>query len=253
MSTYLAVNLGIGIGIAADAMLATVARARSLRTPADALKWAAAVGLTHWLFPMVGFLGGWYLANQGVARALVYGLGGLLLCVYILQVLRERTSRTPTPEESLVTPGFWLAVWGVSIDALITGPGKAAATAHWSSAQVAFSFPLVGLVVFVLVLGSCGPAILLHRRIQDGRGLPDPLLAMFFAVATWVELLVFSWFAVLSLVETAAALRVVRPSYMLTSACAATVFVTLLGVMWKAVWEGQIEAARAVLRGTDRR
>src|SRR4051794_5113993 len=127
-SVYVLINIGIGAGIAADAMLATITRARVLSGAKAAIKWAGAIGLTHWLFPMVGFLGGWYLATHGVARALVYGIGGGVLLFYVFRVLRDRTNLAVGDAAASETLSFWLAVWGVSIDALVTGPGKAAAT-----------------------------------------------------------------------------------------------------------------------------
>jgi putative Mn2+ efflux pump MntP len=247
-SYYVAINVGIGTGIAADAMLATITRARTLRNFKEAIKWATAIGLTHWLFPMVGLLGGWYLARHGVARALVYGLGGAVLIIYILQVLRERSSVAPEDANVMSSLSFWLAVWGVSIDALVTGPGKAAATAHWTNRQVALSFPLVGMVVFVLVLVSTVPAMILHKRINMVRHQSWRALAMFFNVATWVEILVFTWFATLSMIEAGGAMQVFEPSYSLASRWAGALGIVLAGVMGRRVWRAQrIAAQRLVL------
>lgn len=243
---YAAINIGIGVGIAADAVLATIARARSLSTPRQALQWAGAIGLTHWLFPMIGFLGGWYLASHGVARALVYGAGGAVLFVYVFHVLRERSVVESHDEEPRVS--FWLAVWGVSVDALITGPGKAAATAHWSTTEVFLSFPFVGVVVFVIVLASTAPAMMLHRRIVSDRVPSWQGLARFLAVSTWVEVLVFTWFAILSVIEACAAMGLLTPSYTLVSAISVSICSVMAVRMGRRVWAAQSAAARVMLR-----
>ena len=246
-SYYIAINVGIGTGIAADAMLATITRARTLRNFKEAIRWATAIGFTHWLFPMVGLLGGWYLASHGVARALVYGFGGVVLAIYVLQVVRERSSIRLEDADGMSSLSFWLAVWGVSIDALVTGPGKAAATAHWTNTQVAWSFPFVGVVVFVLVLISTVPAMMLHRRITSARHQSWGGLAIFFNVATWVEILVFTWFAMLSMTESWGAMRGFTPSYSLASAWGAGVGIVLAAIMGRKIWLAQTAAAQKLV------
>jgi putative Mn2+ efflux pump MntP len=245
---YVGINIGIGAGIAADAMLATIARARTLHSFRDAMKWASAIGLTHWLFPMVGFLGGWFLASHGVARALVYGLGGAVLMGYVLHVLRERSGVVDGEAAKAVQFSFWLAVWGVSVDALITGPGKAAATAHWTKPQVMLSFPFVGIVVFVLVLLSTVPAMMLHERIKKARTGSWRPLSWFFFAATWVEVLVFTWFATLSLTEAGGALQWITPTYALASGCAAVLGIIMMATVGLKVWRAQCASARKVLQ-----
>ncbi len=243
---YAAINIGIGSGIAADAMLATLARARALKNFADALRWSTAIGLTHWLFPMVGFLGGWYLATNAAAKAVVYGSGGALLVCYVFHVLRDRSKAASDHETEhvSVSMSFWLAVWGVSIDALITGPGKAAATAHWTTTQVLLSFPFVGAVVFALVLLSTVPAIGLHRRIISREMKSWRPLAIFFVGATWTEVLIFTWFSILSIVEACGAMSLLTPSYSLVSGLTGVTGTVMIAVAASSVWRAQSSAAR---------
>ena len=213
---YFAINLAIGAGIAADAMVATLGRFHRMSCGADVLKWAAAVGLTHWLFPLVGFIGGWYLAVGAGLAFYVYALGAAVMFWYVASVLSN--ALRPTAEDS--PERFWVAVFAVSIDALLTGPGKTAATARWSEAEVWLSFPLVGLVVFALVLGSACPAMILQARYAAGppggdgtgsifqRATPDQVavddgtrLGVFFIVGVWAEVSIFLYFAWLAVVE----------------------------------------------------
>jgi hypothetical protein len=249
---YVAVNVGIGIGIAADAILATVARARTFASLGDALRWSGAIGLTHWLFPMIGFIGGWYAATHWIAAAAVYAAGGGLLLAYVLRVLFER-SRHEIGQDARSDSrlSFWLAVWSVSIDALVTGPGKAAATAHWTTKQVIASFPFVGLVVFGLVLLATVPAMAVHRAIVNRGNATWRPLARFFVASTWVELLVFTWFAVLSFVEVGAAMSVVDTSYLLVSLATIPIGALMFVFAGRSISRAQTAAARHLLSATE--
>ena len=208
-TSYISLNLAIGVGIAVDAMVATVARFRHFREPADALKWAGAIGITHWLFPFAGFAGGYLLNRNFDVEPLVSGLSAAIMFVVIAYIFEEegglslgivealgksaallgkpfvavlragrRVLRLGSPPNSAPGAGrrrsprmrFWLAVMAVSMDAIIAGPGKTAATAHWTPAQVIYSFPLVGGIVFLLVLASVYPAITLFRQLQSPDG-----------------------------------------------------------------------------------
>ncbi len=206
LEEYLLVNAAVGIGIAADAMIATVSRFRHFDTPLRALKWAGAVGLTHWLLPMVGFIGGWYAAVQAGLGALVYGTGFFVMAWFVAVVVRNAAGLLPDQDDLSAdvfgsTAVFWGAVWGVSIDALISGPGKTAATASWSHAEVWLSFPFVGFVVFALVAASAWPALVLNRKLQTTR-VHGEGLACFFVAGIAVEIVVFGWFGFLALAES---------------------------------------------------
>jgi len=165
---------------------------------------------------------------------------------YALRVLQERSQNEPADHASSVV-SFWLAVWGVSIDALVTGPGKAAATAHWTRAEVTLSFALVGAVVFVIVLVSAVPATALHRSLGRTSARTDRALGAFFIVATWVEVLVFIWFAMLSTVEAAASMHWVESGYLLPTCLAAVTGAVLLMAVGRRVTRAQIEASRDLL------
>ena len=111
---------------------------------------------------------------------------------------------------------FWAAVLAVSFDALITGPGKTSATAGWSEIEVWFSFPIVGFVVFDLVMFATYIARKLQNRyaVSSGASGTDSQatldqsirdrrrLGIFFTVGTWFEILIFSYFGLLALTQT---------------------------------------------------
>ena len=222
---YLRDNFLVGFGIALDAVIVTVLRARQLRRGRvlrDSLEWATAVGLTHWLFPMVGFMAGWVLARGRIASAIVYGIGALVMAGFVWQLLkvasREKKEDDEKPSsdweqelEAPAAPGslwrqgtFWLLVLAVSIDALISGPGKTVVTRGWTSEQVWVSFGIVGVVVFGFVLLSAIPAARIRRHFDETppKNLPpDELKKQIttwtwkLSIATWAEISIFTYFA----------------------------------------------------------
>ncbi len=260
---YLLINGAIGVGIAADAVIATVGRFRRFETIRDALTWAAAIGLTHTVFPMIGLIGLWYAASSFPSlKAGIYGAGFLVMVWFIAEVVREiagfgdAEEDEPEPEKDFFYEflarhsKFWAAVWAVSIDALVTGPGKTAATAQWSQAQVLGSFPLVGLVVFGLVMLSAWPAIALRRHWQENK-FDDPRgLARFTAIGSWIELSIFLYFAYLAISEMIVALGV-QPAiseFFIAGGLSLVTTVVLLAALGARVWGHQLHEAKELLK-----
>jgi len=261
---YLLINGAIGIGIAADAVIATIGRFRRFECVKDALAWAAAIGFTHTIFPMIGLIGLWYAASSFPSlKAGIYGAGFLVMVWFITEVIREIAGfntdddADDSDEEKDFLyqflsrhSKFWAAVWAVSIDALVTGPGKTAATAQWSQAQVLGSFPLVGFVVFGLVMLSAWPAIALRRRWQQKK-FDDPRgLARFTAIGSWIELSIFLYFAYLAVSEMILALGV-RPiisEFLISGGFSLSTTAVLLIVLWKRVWGTQLHEAEQLLK-----
>ncbi|MEO0946883.1 MAG: hypothetical protein AAFY11_01805 [Cyanobacteria bacterium J06641_5] len=261
---YFLINGAIGIGIAADAVIATIGRFRRFDRIGDALTWAAAIGFTHTVFPMIGLIGLWYAASSFPSiKAGIYGVGSLIMIWFIAGVVKEAAgfgedAAESEPEEETSDllyqflakhSSFWAAVWGVSIDALVTGPGKTAATAHWTQAQVLGSFPLVGFIVFGLVMLSAWPALLLRRYWQDSQ-IDDPRgLARFTTIGAWIEIGVFLYFAFLAILEMMLALGVVSSinEFLVAGVlCAIATTILLLGT-WERVWGNQLQEAEELL------
>ncbi|MEE8386910.1 MAG: hypothetical protein V3S01_13430, partial [Dehalococcoidia bacterium] len=84
-------NFSGALAIGVDAQILILLRFRTLSTRAAALRWAAAVGLTHLLFPLVGFLGGWVLLERYRMAVLVFPMGSVLIAILIGWILREAT------------------------------------------------------------------------------------------------------------------------------------------------------------------
>jgi putative Mn2+ efflux pump MntP len=261
---YFLINGAIGVGIAADAVIATIGRFRRFKSVRDALTWAAAIGFTHTVFPMIGLIGLWYAASSFPSlKAGIYGAGFLIMVWFIAEVIREIAGLDDGDEEHELEDDrdffyhflsnhskFWAAVWAVSIDALVTGPGKTAATAQWTQAQVLGSFPLVGFVVFGLVMLSAWPAIVLRRhwiehKFDDPRGL-----ARFTAIGSWIELSIFLYFAYLAVSEMVVALGVhpVISEFLIAGGFSLITTAMLLAALWERVWGTQLQEAKELLK-----
>lgn len=260
---YLLINGAIGIGIAADAVIATIGRFKRFKTGRDALNWAAAIGFTHTVFPMIGFIGLWYAASSFPSlKAVIYGAGFVIMVWFISDVLREVAGLDDDGEEDAEDDKdffyqflskhsrFWAAVWAVSIDALVTGPGKTAATAQWSQAQVLGSFPLIGIVVFGLVMLSAWPALRLRRYWLEQK-IDNPMgLARFTAIGSWVELGIFLYFAYLAVSEMILALGVqpMLNEFAIAGIFSALTVVILLITLGDRVWGTQLHEAEELLK-----
>ena len=260
---YLLINGAIGIGIAADAVIATIGRFRRFDRIEDALTWAAAIGFTHTIFPMIGLIGLWYAASSFPSlKAGIYGTGSLIMIWFIAEVVKEaaglgeETDATDAEETNdffyqflAKHSGFWAAVWAVSIDALVTGPGKTAATAQWTQAQVLGSFPLVGFIVFGLVMLSAWPALLLRQYWRDNQ-IDDPRgLARFTTIGAWIEIGIFLYFAYLAMLETVLALGIASPTneFLVAGILCAITTPLLLLIMGRRVWGNQLHEAEDLL------
>jgi hypothetical protein len=259
---YLLINGAIGVGIAADAVIATIGRFKRFETSRDAFNWAAAIGFTHTVFPMVGFIGLWYAASSFPSlKAVIYGAGFVIMVWFISDVLREVAGLNDDDDDTEDDKDFfyqflsrhsrfWAAVWAVSIDALVTGPGKTAATAQWSQAQVLGSFPLIGVVVFGLVMLSAWPAIRLRRYWQEKK-FEDPRgLARFTAIGSWVELGIFLYFAFLAVSEMMLALGVqlIINEFVIAGIFSTLTLFLLVATLGDRVWGTQLHEAEELLK-----
>jgi hypothetical protein len=89
--------------------------------------------------------------------------------------------------------------------------------------------------------------MILHKRMTTARHQSWRALAIFFSVATWVEVLVFTWFAMLSIVEACGAMQLIVPSYLLASSIAVVVAIGIVSIMGARVWRAQAIVAQKLL------
>lgn len=196
---FAVLNVTAAAGIAIDACLLVVLRFRSLLTLTDAMKWCLAVGSTHVIFPIGGFLLAWgSMTVFPWLTGYVYLVGASLLALLIVGVLLENTTES-TEHRSAQT--FGLAVLAVSWDALMSGPGKVVLLARYPPALAWLSFVLVGLLVATFVF-LAGLLALCIRRWWWARLLPSAsVLARYVTVAVLTEVAVFAFFMVWSLAD----------------------------------------------------
>jgi hypothetical protein len=144
---------------------------------------------------------------------------------------------------------FWLAVWTVSIDALVTGPGKTAITSHWSAAQIWLSFVLVGATVFVCVLAATALAVVIHGRVLRRERVDAGSIAASLTIGVALEVVVFTWFGCLALVESVRAMG--QPVAVGWIWAASGLVVAAIGVSWgPRLLAGQRRLAASLAHGT---
>jgi hypothetical protein len=193
--TYLFASILLGLGIAVDVALATIAMARHLRDPQKRSFWIRNVTLAHVLLPMIGYYGFTVLALTFSQIRLPLGiLATALILWFLLDQLRGwlRESEAATAEEVRLA-----AVLAVSWDALWSGPAKSAQAIGWTPVQILFSFFIAGAVVAAVAAASAALAPALLARLHAPGEVAK--LARREVLAMWVEFSVIGFFGVLSL------------------------------------------------------
>lgn len=229
---WLAANGAIGLSLALDAALATVAQFRRFSKPRQVLVWGALIGLTHWFFPMAGFAAAWFLAATSAWRRVVWGCGAALLAWHVAHVVRDATR--PGYGTAPLGTGFHsgreilVAVLAVSWDALVSGPGKTAVADTWTTVQIWLSFPVVGLVVFLVVAAATFPALWLHRRWRAGATWRPETFARLLVAGVALEIALFTGFASLAASKAVLPGREFEPAALLL---ATLVWTATLGVL----------------------
>jgi hypothetical protein len=208
---YALVNFSAAVAIAIDACILVLLKFRDFSTMVVALQWASAVGLTHMLFPMIGFVGGWLVIEHYYHLAAgVYTLGASLLGVLIYLVVRESVGLhhevgrvlTHNRTGSTNTLTFWISVIYVSLDALLSGPGKTVLLERYPKELARLSFLIVGLLVALFTFIAGGVSRSIHNRFIEGRIASPDSLAQGITVGVIGEIILFSFFLVWSLAKT---------------------------------------------------
>lgn len=201
---YTLVNFSAAAAIALDACILVILKFRIFSTQAVALRWAGAVGLTHVLFPMVGFIGGWIIIQKYHLAPIVYSLGAVLLGILISLIISEAVN--PHPEAEDISDKstsdytkflhFWIPVLSVSLDALLSGPGKTVMLERYPKQLAWLSFVLVGLLVALFTLIAGVVSRRLHGRWITGRLASPVSLAQGITGGIVGEFVLFSFFLV---------------------------------------------------------
>ena len=229
----------MGLGIAIDVAIATLAQFRdrtmSLKT------WTLPVTITHILFPAAGYYSWWLLGETQPLLLVPLGLIAFgLITLYLFETFCDSIDRQPPfsisdrakallPKLREVGVSRTLMILAVSMDALWSGPAKAAQTVSgdWSAALVLVSFVLAGLVVATVAqLALVAARTLYHVRFSD-----NSMLALVLVVAKYWVFVILGGFGVLSL-WNAFSFQLGLGNLFTSMTIAAIIFAPLWGMFW---------------------
>lgn len=254
---YFLLNFSAACAIALDACLLVVLKFRDFSRPTDALKWAAAVGLTHVLFPMIGFVGGWIIIQRFHFAVAIYALGAVLLAVLLWIIIREAIHATPKVDNTITRTqlfAFWIPVFYVSLDALLSGPGKTVLIDRYPKDLAVLSFLLVGSLVAFLTLLAGLVSRRLHIKWVTHRLTSITGLAKAVSFGIIGELLLFSFFLAWCIADVLMNYRrpqhfeIPFPLILIAGLCIGG---TMSAIFFSKIWSAQLAKASGLLSNTD--
>lgn len=195
----------MGLGIAIDVTLATVAKFRDKNL--GFWNWTFPITCTHIGFPAIGYYGFWGLSEAYPMASPILGLiGALLVVLFIYEVFCDWIGVEPVFGISAAIgkiAGFeendarrMVAIMAVSWDALWSGPAKAAQAveAGWTDFEVLVSFGIAGaFVAFAAQL-----ALMMARRLNKRQFKDAVKMARYSNFGKFVETSVIGGFGVMS-------------------------------------------------------
>jgi hypothetical protein len=197
----------MGLGIAIDVAIATVSR---FRDPTMSFaNWTLPVAIAHILLPAIGYYGWWFLGQQFHGLALILGLLAFgMIAVFIYEAICEWIDAEPIVSLEPITDwsfkhlgseskGRIIMVLAVSMDALWSGPAKAAqaASGYWTPFEVFISFFIAGAVVALVAELALLIAFALRRVSFNNTNR----LALFLVGGKYLEVTILFAFGLLSL------------------------------------------------------
>jgi putative Mn2+ efflux pump MntP len=254
---YLLLNLTVGIGIAADASVLTLATFRRFETAAQRWKWVLAVGTSHTVLPMIGFVIGWGVADEArpYVTAAIYLMSAVIMAGLTVYVIREEAGGDDEDEEEEDVHELWKnntvffwTVMAVSWDALAAGAGKIPATKGWTGIEVLISFFLVGAVVGGIVWFATNATRAIRIWSERKERGAEQRLAWWLVLGIWTEIVTFTFFAWLGLERAAEALGNGLPGLALPAATVVTC-AALFSLFGAAIRDGQLDAATEAMNG----
>lgn len=206
VSTFLIPSILMGIGVAIDVALATIAKFQDSNL--SWRNWTFPVTITHTLFPAFGYFLFWALDGTfPIAHTILGVIGFLLVFAFLYEAILESFGKKP-----LFSLSVWIsnciglstndartlvAVLAVSWDALWSGPAKAAqaSAGAWTGVEVILSFVIAGVVVALVAEASLTIATFLRKR----QFANTQKLATVSIIGKYFELSVIGGFGILSL------------------------------------------------------
>lgn len=207
---YLGACALMGLGIAIDVALASIALGAALRDRRRARQWVTRITATHITFPMIGYYSAFTLEQVPGLSAVVGVVGASLIAIFLYGMLRDMIAGEGGRPPTVTGVSDWPLVLAVSWDALWSGPAKAAQAMGWTAIEVLLSFPLAGLVVAAAATVSTLAAGYLETRALQLRDSAQRQVAFkMWGVIT--EVGIFSYFGFLALFSFT--IRVASPVY----------------------------------------
>lgn len=204
---FFTASILMGLGIAIDVAIATVSRFRD--GSMSFANWTLPVAVAHILLPAIGYYGWWLLGQQFHGLALVLGLLAFgMIAVFVYGAICEwidvepRISLDPITDWSfkhlgLESRGRLIMVLAVSMDALWSGPAKAAqaTSGQWAPFEVFISFFIAGAVVALVA----ELALLIAFSLRRVSFTNTYRLALFLVGGKYLEVTILFAFGLLSL------------------------------------------------------
>src|SRR5262245_35329245 len=154
-------NWLIAVGISVDAAALTVCDFQVNTRLRRAFAWVLAVTFTHSVLPVAGLAGVWLAAERmPAARTALYAASAVVAALLFWRVIAD--ARTAAAHADLrggeSTAAFLVKVALVSADAVLIGPGAAAATRGWTGADLTASLALSALFVAAILTTAAAVA-----------------------------------------------------------------------------------------------
>ncbi len=171
--------------------------------------WTLPVAIAHILLPAIGYYSWWYLGAEFEGWRLALGLVAFtLIALFIYEAFCEWIDAEPVVALSPITDrlfggledgtkGRMVIVMAVSMDALWSGPAKAAQaeSGGWTPLEVFFSFFIAGAVVALIA----ELALLFARALNRASFSDLKKLARYLVAGKFLEASILFGFGVLSL------------------------------------------------------
>lgn len=241
VSSFLIPSILMGIGVAIDVALATLAKFQD--NSLTWRNWTFPVTVTHISFPAFGYFLFWSLEGAfPIAHSALGIIGFILVAFFLYEVICESIDKKPVfgisgwIGDKLGFSGSdartFVAVLAVSWDALWSGPAKAAqaSAGNWTNIEVVLSFIIAGVVVATIAETALSIAKLLRKQ----RFSNDQQLASFSIVGKYFELSVIGGFGVLSLWNAFSPTADLYASISITALVLLFVFLFSFKAMWRA-------------------
>jgi len=160
---YIFACILLGIGIAVDVTLATIAMYPRFQRISLGFNWISKVTFTHILFPMIGYYGFAYVYRMMPELNLILGLVAAIAIFWFLGSAFRELRDLDSPDTGSYKDISWVIVLGVSWDALWSGPAKSAQAINWTNIEVFLSFIIAGAVVALFAYLSVVIAVYMNR------------------------------------------------------------------------------------------